>query len=89
LINIQDISDQTLLRVITEGGDVDWKFFALKVMISRLKLKLHYMADDQDIVQQCCTEMRELLKRSRNVPNATKDLLLIIEQYSQEELTND
>ena len=82
MINIQDISDQTLLRVINEGGDVDWKFFALKVMISRLKLKLT-ISDEAEAVQQCCNEMRDLLRRSRSVPNAKKDVQYIFEHFCQ------
>ena len=81
MINIQDISDQTLFRVINEGGDMNWKFFALKVMISRLKLKLTMSGNKEEVKQQCYTDLRELFLKSNNIPNAKNDLQIIMEQF--------
>ena len=82
MIGIQDISDEALVRVINEGGDVKWNFYALKVMISRLKLKLQ-LAEDKEIIRQCCLEMRDLLNRSKSIPNANKDVKIILERFIQ------
>ena len=79
--DIKDISDCTLLRVITDGSDTEWSFFALKIMITRLKLKLSFAHGDAAIQQQCCDEMRELLVKSKNIPNAIKDVKTIVERY--------
>ena len=83
MISVQDISDHTLLRVINEGSEVNWNFFAFRVMISRLKLKLSMMNSDED-KQQCYTEMRELFQKSSNIPNAQKDLQLIMERFEKD-----
>ena len=90
MIDVQNIPDQTFLRVISEGKDLNWEFFALKVMISRLKLKLsmtaHEEAPKRELTQQqCCKEMRDLFSKSRNIPNAKKDLQIIIELFDNGE----
>ena len=77
--NLNNIPDEALMRIITETG-VDWNFFALKVMISRLRLKLS-MSNDEETTQQCCNELRELLYKSRNIPNAIIDLHIIRERF--------
>ncbi|MCL2072621.1 MAG: hypothetical protein FWH18_01770 [Marinilabiliaceae bacterium] len=74
--NIQEISDKTLYRLITDCNDVNWNFFALKVMISRLKLKLS-MDSSAETIHNCCNELRELLHKSKGIPNAIKDLKII------------
>ena len=82
--NIQDIPNNTLLRLITESSDVHWNFFALKVMISRLKLKLS-MDSNEETMDQCCDELRELLHKSRGIPNAIKDLQIITDRFENEQ----
>ena len=77
MVNIQNISDKTLLRVINEGSDVKWNFFALKVMISRLKLKLSMTNNSEHVLQECYADLRDLFRRSQNIPNAMKDLQII------------
>jgi hypothetical protein len=84
--DIQNLSDEILFRVIHEGGDVNWSFFALKVMISRLNLKLS-MADNSDkALEECYADLRHLFNRSRNIPNAIKDLQIIMELFGKEEV---
>jgi hypothetical protein len=82
--DIQNISDGTLFRVISEGGDVKWNFFALKVMISRLKLKLSMTNNNGKVLQDCYDDLRDLFHRSQNIPNAMKDLQIIVEQFGEE-----
>ena len=83
MINIQDISDQTFCRVINENNDISWNFFALKVMISRLKLKLLMSDNKIETLQQCCAELRELFRKSSNIPNAKNDLQIIVEKFGE------
>ena len=85
MIDIQDISDQTLFRVISEGDNISWNFFALKVVIARLKLKLSVSGVNEETIQQCCTDLRELFRKSSNISNAKKDLQIIVEQFAKNE----
>jgi len=85
VINIQDISDQTLFRVINKGYDIEWNFYALKVIITRLRLMLSMSGNDNNVVQKCCTELRELFCKSENIPSAKKDLQIIVELFSEHE----
>jgi len=59
---------------------LEWNFFALKVMISRLKLKL-VMTNNEVLISECCSDIRDLLIKSSNIPNAKKDLQLIVERF--------
>jgi len=84
MINIHDISDNTLFRVINEGHEVEWNFYALKVMIMRLKLKLKMAGHDEETVkQECYTNMRGLFHKSNNIPSAKKDLQIIAERFEK------
>ena len=84
--NLQEISDKVLYRVINESDDVNWNFLALKVMISRFKLKLlmidcNKVNQREEMISQCCTEMRALFLRCRNIPNAIKDVQTIRDRF--------
>ena len=86
MINLQDISDKTLFRVINESSGVNWNFFALQVMISRFKLKLSMIDENkvkqrEEMIQQCCSEMRELFFKYKNIPNAIKDIQTIMQRF--------
>jgi len=81
MVDIQKISDKTLFRVINEGSDVKWNFFALKVMISRFKLKLSMTNNNENVLQECYADLRDLFHRSQNIPNAMKDLHLIVDLF--------
>ncbi|MDR1866580.1 MAG: hypothetical protein LBR08_13555 [Bacteroidales bacterium] len=77
---IDQIPDDTLLSIINKANELTWNFLALKVMLARLKLKLSMM--DNDIArQQSCRDLRDLFRKSRNIPNAQKDMQLIAEQF--------
>lgn len=84
--NLQEISDKVLYRVINESDDVNWNFLALKVMISRFKLKLlmidcNKINQREEMIVQCCTEMRELFLKCKNIPNAKRDIQTIKERF--------
>ena len=83
MTDIHNIPENTLLRIINEGSDVNWNFFALKVMISRLKLKLS-MANNEEALQQCYADIRDLLCKSNNIPNAKKDMQIIMNLFWEE-----
>lgn len=82
-MKIQNISDDTLFRIINESGEIDWNFFALKVMISRLKLMLNMAGNTEEAKHQCCEELRKLFDKSANIPNANRDLQKIIEIFDE------
>jgi len=84
MINIQDISDQTLYRVINEGHDVKWNFFALKVMMTRFRLKLSMSENKEETMQECFIDMRELFCKSSSIPSARNDLQIIVEQFAND-----
>lgn len=84
MINIQDISNQTLFQVISKGQDVEWNFYALKVMIMRLRLKLSMAGNDERVAQTCYNELRELFIKSENIPSAKKDLQVIVERFVEQ-----
>ena len=84
MIDIEKLPDSVLLFVIRDISDVKWDYLALKVMISRFRLKLSIgdiAKQRKEVEQQCCTEMRELFLKSVNVPNAMKDLKNILERF--------
>lgn len=74
---IDKIPDSVLIHVIQHSNDFLWNFLAMKIILTRLNLKI-FMFQDQDdeenILQQCCAELRNLLKKSTNIPNAREDL---------------
>ena len=84
VIDIHDIPDSMLVRVIREGSNVKWNYFALKVIITRLNLILQMSSTNgEEELQNCITELRDLLRKSQNVPNAKKDLQTIMEIFGQ------
>jgi len=88
MIDIENISNNTLLCVIKDDNYENWEFFALKVLISRFKLKLsmideHKVKQRKEMAQQCCAEMRELLVKSQFIPRAYSDLQTIMERYGE------
>jgi len=85
ITNIVDIPDSTLISIIYDSDNVTFNFFALKVMISRLKLKLS-IENDELTKQECVNDLRELFRKSKNIPNAIKDMKMIVEKY---ELNNE
>ena len=88
MIDIAHISDQTLSRAIEDGNHEVWEFLALKVMISRFRLKLsmidaNNVQQREEMMQRCCAEMRELFIKCINIPNAKKDMQTIMERFGE------
>ena len=86
MIDTKSITDNTLYRLIHESADVNWSFFALKVMITRLKLKLKMSEpnNEEEVLQHCYADIRNLFNKSANIPNAQKDLQIIVERFGKE-----
>ena len=75
---IDNITDDTLIHVICNPNDFTWNFFAMKIILTRLNLKITMNKDDNSILSVCCNELRTLLKKSVNVPNSQADLKQIL-----------
>ncbi len=76
---IDNIPDNVWIYVIRHSNDFSWNFLAMKIILTRLNLKIVMFQDADGILQQCCAELRNLLKKSTNIPNAQKDLKQILE----------
>jgi len=70
---IDKISDDVLIHVIRHSNDFSWNFLAIKIMLTRLNLKLVMYQNKESVLQECCTELRNLLKNSVNIPNSQAD----------------
>jgi len=77
---IDKIPDDVLAHVIRNSNNFSWKFLAMKIILTRLNLKI-IMNDDngrKSVLPECCNELRHLLKKSINVPNSRADLNQIL-----------
>jgi len=77
---IDKIPDDVLIHVIRRSNDFSWNFLAMKIILTRLNLKI-IMYDntcEQSVLPECCSELRNLLKKSVNVPNSRTDLNQIL-----------
>ncbi len=80
---IDKIPFETWMFVIRHPNDFTWNFLAMKIILTRLNLKIVMSGNDMIVLEQCCEELRDLLRKSINIPNARKDLqqiLLLIEK---------
>ena len=75
---IDSIPDKVLIHVIRHSNDFSWNFLAIKIMLTRLNLKLMMFKNAEPVLQDCCTELRKLLKNSVNIPNSQADLKKIL-----------
>jgi hypothetical protein len=75
---IDKISNDKLIHVIRHSNDFTWDFFAMKIILTRLNMKIALYKDDQSILPGCCDELRNLLKKSANVPHSQEDLKKIL-----------
>ena len=75
---IDKISDNVLIYVILHSHDFSWNFLAIKIMLTRLNLKIKMSKNEDDILSECCTKLRTLLKNSSNIPNSKTDLKQIL-----------
>ena len=72
--SIDAIRDDVLLHVIRHSNDFSWNFLAIKIMLTRLNLKMVMYQNNDEILRECCSELRNLLKNSVNIPNSQADL---------------
>jgi len=75
---IDRIPNDRLLHVICNSNDFNWNFFAMKIILTRLNMKITMYNNDNSILHVCCDELRNLLKKSVNVPNSQADLKQIL-----------
>ena len=71
---IDSIPDDVLVHVIRNSNSFTWNFLAVKIILTRLNLKLAMYQNNDGILGQCCEELRDLLRKSVNIPNAQKDM---------------
>ena len=75
---IDNIPNDMLINVIRNSNDFTWNFFAMKIILTRLKLKITMSDGDNTIFPECCNELKNLLKKSINIPNSQADLKQIL-----------
>ena len=75
---IDNIPNDTLIQVIRNPNNFTWNFFAMKIILTRLNLKLKMNDKDKSIMSECCNELKSLLKKSIAVPNSQADLKQIL-----------
>ena len=75
---IDKIPDDVLLHVIRHSNDFSWNFLAVKIMLTRLNLKMVMFQNKDEVIRECCNELRSLLKNSANIPNSQADLNRIL-----------
>ena len=75
---IDRIPNEVLTHVIRHSNDFSWNFLALKIILTRLNLKIVMDGDHKSVLSDCCNELRNLLKKSANVPNSVTDLKQIL-----------
>ena len=75
---IDAIPNDVLIHIIRHAKNFSWNFLAMKIILTRLGMKLIIHNDKKSIQSECCEELRNLLKKSVNVPNSRTDLNLIL-----------
>ena len=75
---IDRIPDKVLIHFIRNSKDFSWNFLAMKIILIRLKLQINMQEGNEDILSQCCAELRNLLKKSINIPSSRDDLKQIL-----------
>ena len=75
---IDNIPNDVLIHVIRHSNDFSWNFLAMKIILTRLNLKVAMHNNDPSILPECCNELRNLLKKSANVPHSQTDMKQIL-----------
>ena len=75
---INMIPDRILMHIIRHSNDFTWNFLALKIILTRLNLKIVMHHGDESIFPECCAELRNLLKKSTHIPSSRIDLKQIL-----------
>jgi len=72
------IPNEVLIHVIQNSKEYSWNFLAMKIILTRLNLKITLHSGKKTVIPECCDELKNLLKKSANVPNAQADLKQIL-----------
>ena len=75
---IDRIQDDVLIHIIRHSNDFAWNFLAIKIMLTRLNLKIAMSKNEDAVLNECCNELRSLMKSSINIPNSQTDLKQIL-----------
>ena len=75
---IEKITDDLLVHVIRHSNEYTWNFFAMKVILTRLNMKMKMYNNDLSVLPDCCGELRNLLRKSANVPSSQADVKQIL-----------
>ena len=75
---IDKIPDDVLIYVIRHSNDFSWNFLAIKIMLTRLNLNIAMHQNKDEVLHECCNELRSLFKNSINIPNSQSDLKQIL-----------
>jgi hypothetical protein len=76
---IDTIPDSVCEYVIFHSKEFSWNFLALKISLTRLNLKIVMMKNSDTVINDCCAELKTLLKKSVAIPNAQSDISRIME----------
>ena len=72
------IPNDVLLHVIRHSNEFSWNFLAMKIILTRLNLKMLMHNEELTILPECCDELKNLLRKSANIPNSQADLKQIL-----------
>ena len=75
---IDKIPNDVLIHIMQHSNGFSWNFLAIKIMLTRLNLKISMSKDKDAVLNECCNELRNLLKNSINIPNSQTDLKQIL-----------
>ena len=75
---IDKIPDDVLIHIIQHSNVFLWNFLAIKIMLTRLNLKISMSKNKDTVLLECCVELRNLLKSSISIPNSQADLKQIL-----------
>jgi len=64
---------------VTKDIHYNFEFLALQILLSRLRLAVK-QKPDQDTVNKCAVELRELFVKAIQLPKAQKDLMKLMQQ---------
>ncbi|NLY88465.1 MAG: hypothetical protein GX085_02440 [Firmicutes bacterium] len=76
-MDLSKIADQTWEDLILKDLDLEFEFLALKILLSRLRLKVK-TDSTPDAIKNSVEEIKKLFARFENLPSAQKDLQRII-----------
>jgi hypothetical protein len=76
--SIDLIPNEVLIHVIRNSNDFSWNFLGVKIILTRLNMKILMHKSNDFIFPECCNELKNLLKQSASIPNSQADLKQIL-----------